>query len=958
MKKIKPDFWVLVTSACLSLIPGTFYLISLENPAGKTVRSFRDRLIGITGVMGVDATARSHQYVSFVIATIIVFFSTFLLLNWLAQSVRRHGLSIRVKAETETISSLVILQAMGLIKFEVSRDPVILYIIILLFLLTLSCVILVLVKLYARLKEKTSLLSYLSDYRLLLMNFLVPILFVFAYKPLISNALVFEKVDFILYFTGVILLNMIFWRKLRNTSRSDADELRRRYSFFIAPLFLLPLIIPLSNELQYTLAGSGLTVDPRSLCLLLMLILLALAAGLSFSKSVQTHTFGRPSRLVCTVFFPCLLVAMVIYRYHFQILNIKPGEIHPLGLADSLHLGEVLPPFHQFIYFKNIPFIDLMPTHGLRDFLPQMLYYLANGYQGVNVVAWGWINYVIVYLILYFFLARVIDPLFSFFFLLLQPASATSYYGRAGFPSRGIEFGGAFFIAFLLLWFFRKKRGTISFTKFVCLWTALAILLFWRPDIGIASFVGAAFALTLASLEYRLDFIRRGLLSFLSVYGLLSVIMLVLVLIRHQSFSYLLINFFSFLSADIANTGALFKDYNSYVLIEYLLFPLIAVSYIVSSGYWAVTRRRLEPAQYALVTLAAFMLVHSIRLLHFHSMASHGFQFLLYSFLLSMLGFHFLLKKDYSKLLFAGAFSVFTLVSPEMNAGSLPGRQDFFSFVKWNASRDRICVKRSKQMVKFLKTNLSEGQTFYDFTSSTDLYVLTNKYFFSFFPSPLYYSSEPVQLELLKKFQLLHDDGKVPYVLFRSDTGYNSPIGVDMPYRCFRITEFIYKHYHPFDLVGGYEVWISNELAKSRCSPLFEEQRREEFKLGNLAYQWGSLDENDAVLKLPELAAFIEDEIMIAQQPQTFTLRSSVPNSSGNYIHLRVKAKEETTAYLGYDGSEDPNFTFTVRQSEQFLDYAIRASTQWGWMSQPVTRIRLSADKPILIQKGTIREGD
>ena len=178
------------------------------------------------------------------------------------------------------------------------------------------------------------------------------------------------------------------------------------------------------------------------------------------------------------------------------------------------------------------------------------------------------------------------------------------------------------------------------------------------------------------------------------------------------------------------------------------------------------------------------------------------------------------------------------------------------------------------------------------------------------------------------------------------------------PYRCFRISEFIYTNYRPFRIIDQYEVWISNDLAKTSKAYLFSEPRSESFLLGHLAYQWGSLDEGHASIQSPELATFILKGTNVDETEQVFALSNPIDKSSGNYIHLRIEAKNPTTAYLGYGDSIGPNFTFRVRPSSQALDYIIRVSTQWGWVSAPVKQIWLSADLPIRVEKGVVRKGD
>jgi len=955
-ERSQTNLWAVIASAYLSLVPAILYLFSLRGSLHAPVRTFANRGIGLAGVYGMDAAAQTHRYVLLITATVILFCTIWALLNWMEQRIQFHGLRSSTRAEKQTIYGLVLLQIMGAVKLSIAGDPVILKINAAFFFFTILCIVSILLKLYAQAKRKESLLHYLSLYPFLQLSFLLPIALIFLYKPILYEEISLDNSDVLLYLLIALILNWIFWQQTKVHDPEKEKALIKRYYVSAIPLFFLPIAIPLSNEIQYSMSRF-VEIDPRFLCLILILLLCSSSAFLFYVCRFPSRLSQSPRRIIVAVYLPCLVFAIVIYRFHAQTMTLTNQLGLKMGLLDPFHLGEVLLPFHQWMSFNKIPFIDLLPSHGLRDFIPQFLYCLANGYErNYDVMIWGWLNYVLCYLALYYLLSKIIDPFFSFGFLLIEPYYVHNFYGGAGFPTKNIEFAAPILIAALLVWLFRK----ISLGRFVVVWLIAALAVLWRPDIGISCLVGVLCIVMLGSRFHGRSFIRQSAISFLIVYGGLFAIFILLVLIKRQEFSYIATNAFYFQKIDAIISNHLFRKYSSLVIVEYVLFPILGIAYVLFSALRCALKRDLRPEQYALTMLAVFSLVYLMRMLHFHTMSIHGFQFLLFPFLGSMLGFHFMAKKRDSKLIFAVVFCMFILISPRTNGNTLLSNGIKFSFMKWNEGSRRITsqVSRPWDLVEFLRTNLSEGQTFYDFTNSPELFVLTDKEFTPFFIGPFYYAVEGLQNAFLARFEELYGNDKIPYVLFRSNTTFDQLLRVDNRYRSFRIAEFIYRKYSPFKLINGYEVWISNERGDDIRASNYSAQATNTFELGYLAYQWGSLDEKDAAAQSPEVALFIGEPTVLSSEPRSFKLPSKIDKSDGNYIHLRIRARRETTVSLGYGESPDPRFKFTVRESEKPLDYIIRVSTQWEWVSSPTERVWLSAERSVLVEKGIVRRGD
>ena len=104
---------------------------------------------------------------------------------------------------------------------------------------------------------------------------------------------------------------------------------------------------------------------------------------------------------------------------------------HTLSFSNHLDLfqgGEATLTVQQLFHFSAIPFIDFFPGQGLSNFFFQFLYSLVNGYRGVEALMWQWFYSLCCVVLVYWFLAKLITPVFALLSALFIPLAALGFF--------------------------------------------------------------------------------------------------------------------------------------------------------------------------------------------------------------------------------------------------------------------------------------------------------------------------------------------------------------------------------------------------------------------------------------------------------------------------------------------------------------------------------------------------
>lgn len=784
-----PAPWVLYVSlACaLASVAGT-----AENlfDAAVELDHFRDRAIGETTLAGVDASPFADAYVRVTAGFATVFLLAFVALLALTSALRRRlpvEIAERRLADLEILGQLALAtQGLHLIVRAPSLEPLP----GLLFGLIALRLALIVVEALLPSTGRENAAAVLGDRDWLFVVFLLPAPVVFAGWVALDQPMVLNPISSLAVCatSAVLLLSLELWIVGRR-GVCDLSRLHDRITLAVAPLFLIPASIPIANELQYTLGTSS----PRRIAGLLIVVLVLFVAPLF----VLGRRFRVRSESVLYWFcFPVVLATGYLFQVHRHTLH--------LGNLDYFHLGEETVPTQQLFAFGKLPIIDVRLAHTFSDMFYQALYSLVNGYRGLDMVIWeNWMPSIVAGLVTYFVLARMATPRFAFLAVAFLPVTSLlqPYYAPAVVPF--------LFLAAAL------RRPTAL--RFAAVWVSALLLLLWRVDFGLVALLtlGAIVGgYLLAGHRGRLRAVARSLAAVASaVAGALLVVALAggggATAALFHSYGYRLVT---------RTRPEIIDGYGIAAVLQYYLLPAIALVYIIDYAVRRLRRRRVTPSRAMLAAIATFSLVISLRSLERHSLIE-SFSDYLFLFLLAALPFLFdrlpRHQREAGFLLAVVLMAVVALPPANYRRGDPRVRSalptgSVFEFRPWQGDEPRVSfhAERHRSLVDFLRRELSGDETFFDFTNSPLLYVLAEKEFPTWMIPNLIQTSEPAQARVVADLEELRKASRLPFVVFKQGNYFwDNTDDVPNEVRCYRIAEYIYRHYEPWNSIGRYEVW-------------------------------------------------------------------------------------------------------------------------------------------------------
>lgn len=134
----------------------------------------------------------------------------------------------------------------------------------------------------------------------------------------------------------------------------------------------------------------------------------------------------------------------------------------------------------------------------------------------------------------------------------------------------------------------------------------------------------------------------------------------------------------------------------------------------------------------------------------------------------------------------------------------------------------------------------------------------------------------------------------------------------------------------------------------------------QKFDLILLPYYWGEYDSNEAIKKTLVLEnLIINNPILITTEGLNLNLNepNKLDKSTGNYIHLRAKASNDTNFTINYGIDEKSTITFKIVKSEDYKDYLVRISCQAEWFKS-IDKLNLYSDGEVDVIDINIRKGD
>jgi len=894
------EFWCAFVALSVGLSIASY--LAPTGTHATPLTNFADRAINPAVIEGVDATSVGRSYGQFYLVLGLSFFALLILLGRLNGLIRARLPRPAVAKEQRGVLLLsefaLALFALQVVSGSAGLDS--LRTTLHLGIALVVCVMLgkaAIASLPQGGATKLIIASLLDDSEFLIASLFVPIPLLFAVMLVVDAPLALPGQTvwsrFSLYALVLILLGVIYTGLVRRyLDRPGAGMslglFRLNSALIVAgiPISLIPLAMPIANEIQHRWAA----VSPHLLAWLSIVVLLLMSVLLFRMQARGFITIGVRASLA-GFYFPILVVTLVAFSSHEQTLV--------LGALDYLKMGEQTVPTQQLIRFGKIPFLDLLPSHGLSDLTSQLFYSLVNGYQGLDMVVWSdWVSKTGVYLLVYSFLAVTASPVVAVLTTVLMPVGAVvvAPYAVALLP------------AIALVVAIRRP----SFWVYLSLWLLSAVLILWRWQQGSVA-VLALLMVVAFELSERRESIAPAVKSLLTALALVPIFLIVMDVIWIGSIFEAIGALVATQSPKITAGSTSSAAPSVAVSLRYLLLPAVAVVVLLYYGLRRIVGPdRIRPRALAVVFASVFSLVVAVRAALWPSTGS-WLDPVLFLLVLAVAPYCWepaVPAKSMVRRSTIWLLTVFVLSVPIGNTTwghlrepfaelSLAVRADPFRFHRWREGERRVLYDETvpNPIASFLDTELTEDETFFDFTDSPLLYVFTDREFPTQLIPNRSRTTDTIQSAAIRELDSLHEAGRLPLVLFRTEAEEaSSRPELPTEVRSYRIAEFIYNHYSPWMELDGYEIWRQRgvELGRSRgqesFGPNLSVTLSQDFWLGKLPYVWARFDPRNALEKTEVLAELSARTTKVdTRRPMAVGVDVMTDRSDGNYLQIKAR---------------------------------------------------------------------
>jgi hypothetical protein len=812
-----------------------------------------------------------------------------------------------------------------------------------------------------------------------------------------------ESIAGVILVAGLVLIHFlaIYWNKA--TQKIDSQKFAQR----ILSGFLFTL--PVYAGLRFLL-GSALTDFTSGILLFLVLYTLTLflaisGKGIFGTKSTVLAALLRPILYIPLFVFLSIelhfllglrfetsLHPRLIFGFTFGVSilyeiirarigsGLAPGTISEKALGWSALFSFLCltiynpladPPWDLFemanpinaqmriFQFGEIPLIDFMSSHMLSEQIGGIFYHMIYGFDGsLNFLSYDFFYNLGFWLIAFVWLNRLFGTQWpGLIFLVSFP------YLESFLPSYLIFT----LLSFFAIHYFIRKPNTL---RFLLLGFSFIVLICWRLDTGVAALFGGIiyFGVRIYLETSRPSFktILKGLAAMLIALG---VIVLIAVWLRGGET--LLQNFrtaFHYISGHQAHGYTSISssfDHNFYFF--YFFLPILAVTgiaFLIKSlkniSYDGELWRK-----YAMLSSLFFFLIF---LANFpRGLVRHGFiegydHYLASSFYLALtlgiLGVVRLKSTVHRFILFSlsGFISLIALkyFPLNQNIGALDKFLNQPSILIGDASdiSGRITgpdrkKEEQQELVNYLSENLTQDQTFLDFSNAPLLYFYANKEVPSYFCQNLQNSIDDfTQINHLERV----DPKRVPIVVYSHipPLSYDRVDGVPNSLRYYLISEYIFKNYHPVLRMSERSVWLNRELSKDKSlDTLFIREMADQTHDCRLAT--GLLGEY--IRKNEEEFRDLGKASASADSSFDWEIPTEVQSETSVFLDLQIETTKPHNLKLDLMGDKGKIGTISLTVTQNQRAYAVRVSNFYLWHHSKPLSIKISDAEGLAVKE-------
>ncbi len=748
-------------------------------------------------------------------------------------------------------------------------------------------------------------------------------------------------IDFYVLFTLVFIvsIHLIHITGLFNYSL-------KKTLFILKPLFFLPLITILSDEIYLILNQRGIHfISPDKWYFVLLFILLS---GIAFQiiKSRSKQNF-IPVKKQLKFIFPVILINITVFTYYTPIYN-APAEMFELANPANAIM--------RLFQFGEIPILEALSSHLLSEQFWSWLYILFNGYDGsLSFMNYHFFNAFVYIVISYFFLKKLTkNSIFAFSVVVFFPFLPVLIY-----QTLSIALISTFFIYNL----FQKYNFTTLIYLFV--WTAFVII--WRIDAGFANLVAVFLSLVLYLLvNYQPKLIISYLKAFLYVSLPIVLVITLLTIIFNIPIFNNIAKALAYFGADQAHgLPKLTFNANRLFYYQYFIFPIAILSIFIALAikFFKHPETTKKFAPLTLFFLIIFYFANAKRGLVRHGFTTGQDMFLSsFAFLIFIISIVYFtkVKKTKALLLF---FVAATLLINNFKYPDSKGYKSLFEVFSTSFEQNRhleassvkiartnypegFAQKNYIELKKFLNENFDSEATFIDFSNSPMLYFYTKRQVPSYFNQ---YMQNTLTTELQTKNLNYLTNFNIPVVVYayHPKSWYDHTDGVANEIRYGKIRQYIFTHYSPFTLMSNHQIWI-----KKGCIPVNKDYKKipeniihkpQHYKIQHLAWVLGKCKD---FRKMSVIQTW-------SNNADSLKLKLPLNKQKEHYIRLNISnpLTEEKNINFEYFKEKEPAGKFSFIANKGNHEYIIPVSAQYNWYSLEVKKLFFSANKKINIEK-------
>lgn len=612
---------------------------------------------------------------------------------------------------------------------------------------------------------------------------------------------------YFLFITAVVAFILIAQLIKHKNSIESKNEINR-LAYLLLPLVLIPLLSVLKDETYLILNRHHVYYfSPRKLYLI---GILCFAASIAWRYRI---TIKKPllalekntDELVAKRYFPLLILGVFAFTFYSPFTEAS---------TEMFEAGNQFLPLMEFQKIGVIPIIEKFNSHQLFELFWGGLYVLFNGLHGRELPLYDFMDLVILAALEYYFIYKISRNAYvSLFIVLFFPLFAFFIHSN-----RSIAF-----LAIFILHAMINQKASIK--NYLLLISCTAFLILWRLEIGYPSAIGIAGTLFIYWMnEKHFVFDRKIFLKSFLFFSVSCLLLLgAIAWWRDINVFDKLLNGLNYLASAQSYGYIDLGDETTIVFkMQYFIFPVVLIlgfcALLVFFKRYTISRSQ-RFIYTSLIFLTLYYFVNFQRGIVAHTLAGgpdnwlSPFLFLI----ISASVYLFLHKKStITKFILFIVVSSFLIMNYKYPAVYAP--QNVYSQTIEKANNfSRIephenivrCIndmdyekRKFSNFKKLIAEELTDKQTFIDFTNTPMLYYFTGKI------SPSYFNQNPLTIHndyLQKSFISDLKNYDVPFLLFSNfpETWWDNAIGVPNTMRHYRMAEYFYNNYQPFIIVDS-----------------------------------------------------------------------------------------------------------------------------------------------------------